>query len=284
MNTGGGSVFHRQRWVIFRATLTPVPVALRLYLPEIWAKDRERCTRAGVPEEAIVYRPKWRIALEETDRVRASGGRFGYVLADAGYGMAAEFRSGLSERGLLWAVGLLPTQHVYAADVELLPPPARARGRPPKHPVPTRQSVSAEAAIAALGEPAFRSIAWRKGTKGEIRADFAAVRVRVADGPKNSSGKPLPGEALWLICERRANGERKYYLSNLPPKTRLRTLARIIKARWVCEQAHEQMKNELGLDHFEGRNWRGLHHHALLCMLAYAFLQHLRLGGKAHAG
>jgi SRSO17 transposase len=90
----------------------------------------------------------------------------------------------------------------------------------------------------------------------------------------------LPGEEAWLVGEHRATGERKYYLSNLPPDTPLERLAALIKARWVCEQMHQQLKDELGLDHFEGRSWRGLHHHALLCQLALAFLQHLRLGGK----
>jgi hypothetical protein len=104
--------------------------------------------------------------------------------------------------------------------------------------------------------------------------------VRVADGPVAAGGQHLPGEEAWLVGEHRANGERKYDLSNLPPDATLEALAALIKARWVCEQLHQQLKDELGLDHFEGRSWRGLHHHALLCLLAFAFLQHLRLGGK----
>jgi len=104
--------------------------------------------------------------------------------------------------------------------------------------------------------------------------------VRVADGPVAAGGRHLPGEEAWLVGEHRASGERKYYLSNLPAETPLEVLAALMKARWVCEQLHQQLKDELGLDHFEGRSWRGLHHHALLCLLAFAFLQHLRLGGK----
>ena len=127
---------------------------------------------------------------------------------------------------------------------------------------------------------AFRTISWRTGTKGLLKAAFAAMRVRVADGPVATGGQHLPGEEAWLIGEHRATGERKYYLSNLPAEASPETLAALIKARWVCEQMHQQMKDELGLDHFEGRSWRGLHHHALLCQLAFAFLQHLRLGGK----
>ena len=121
-----------------------------------------------------------------------------------------------------------------------------------------------------------------------MAASFAAVRVRIADGPPqrihDKGMQHMPGEEAWLVGERRASGERKYYLSNLPPDANLKTLAAAIKARWVCEQAHQQLKEELGLDHFEGRSWRGLHRHALMTMIAYAYLQSRRLaeasGGK----
>ena len=256
----------------------PVCVGLRLFLPEDWCADAARRAAAGVPE-AVGYRPKWQIALDETDRVLASGARFGCVLADAEYGKAAPFRHGLSERSLPWAVGILPTQKVYPVDVTLSHPKRKATGRPRKHPVPSAVSVAA-AELLETRPGAFRTISWRTGTKGPLKAGFAALRVRVADGPVATGGQHLPGEEAWLIGEHRATGERKYYLSNLPPDASLETLAALIKARWVCEQMHQQMKDELGLDHFEGRSWRGLHHHALLCQLAFAFLQHLRLGGK----
>ncbi|MGX1067773.1 SRSO17 transposase [Bradyrhizobium diazoefficiens] len=114
-----------------------------------------------------------------------------------------------------------------------------------------------------------------------MKARFAAVRVRIADGPpqriKDKGQQHLPGEEAWLIGEHRTSGEKKYYLANLPAATDLRTLAAAIKARWICEQAHQQLKEELGLDHFEGRSWQGLHRHALMTMIAYAFLQHRRL-------
>lgn len=265
----------------------PLPVALRLYLPREWAEDAERRSRAGVPED-VGFRTKGQIALAELDRVREAGARFGCVLADADYGNAAEFRQGLTARGLTWAVGILPTQKLYPAGVELhWPAPAgtgHKTGRPRKHPVPSAPATSARDTIAALGTRAFRRVTWRRGTKGALRAEFAAVRVVVADGPKASLGRHLPGEEAWLVCERRSGGETKYYLSNLPATATLRELAATIKARWSCEQAHQQMKEELGLDHYEGRSWRGLHHHALLSMIAFAFLQHLRLGGKAPAG
>jgi SRSO17 transposase len=128
-------------------------------------------------------------------------------------------------------------------------------------------------------------LVWRKGTKGPLKARFAAVRVRVADGPPQRIGdkgmQHMPGEEAWLVGEKRAAGERKYYLANLPADADLKTLAATIKARWVCEQAHQQLKEELGLDHFEGRSWRGLHRHALMTMIAYAFLQHRRLAAAA---
>jgi SRSO17 transposase len=221
--------------------------------------------------------------LEELDRVIEEGATFGDVLADAGYGMCAEFRKGLSERQLLWAVGILPNQKVYAADVGLRPLQPAGMGRPRKHREPTALSVSAQAMLKSLGARAFGSICWRRGTKGQLRAEFACVRVRVADGQKRSQGQRQPGEEVWLIGERRPGGERKYYLSNFPASATRKQLAATIKARWVCEQGHQQMKQELGLDHFEGRSWHGLHHHALLVMIAYAFGQHLRLAGKKRA-
>jgi SRSO17 transposase len=259
----------------------PVCVGLRLFLPRAWAEDAARRTRAGVPE-AILSRPKWQIALDELDRVRAVGASFGCVLTDAEYGKAADFRHGLSDQALTWAVGILPNQKVYPADVVIAPAPIRATGRRPKHPVPSVKSQSAEALFATLPDQKWRSISWRRGTKGDLRGEFAAFRIRIADGPVVSGAQHLPGEAAWLVCERRASGERKYYLTNHAEDVSLESLAALIKSRWVCEQAHQQMKEELGLDHFEGRSWLGLHHHVLMTMLAFAFLQHLRLGGKNH--
>jgi SRSO17 transposase len=129
-------------------------------------------------------------------------------------------------------------------------------------------------------------VAKRRGTKGPWRARFAATRVRVADGAavqlRGHAAQHLPGDEVWLVGEHRSSGERKYYLSNLPPNTPLKRLASLIKARWVCEQAHQQLKEELGLDPFEGRSWRGLHRHALLTLTANLFLHRL-LDHLAHA-
>jgi SRSO17 transposase len=256
----------------------PACIGLRLFLPEDWCADTARRAAAGVPE-AVGYRPKWRIALDEIDRVLGSGARCGCVLADAEYGKAAEFRHGLSERQLSYAVGVLPTQKVYPLGVTLSQPARKPTGRPRKHPLPSAVSVAAAELIEGQPE-AFRTVSWRTGTKGPLRAEFAALRVRVADGPVAARAQHLPGEEAWLVGEHRATGERKYHLTNHPADTPLEALAALIKARWVCEQMHQQLKEELGLDHFEGRSWRGLHHHALLCQLAFTFLQHLRLGGE----
>jgi SRSO17 transposase len=219
------------------------------------------------------------IALEEIDRIIAAGARFGRVLADAGYGMGAAFRQGLSARGLVWAVGVLKTQNVYPPTVELRWPRA-STGRPRRHPVPSEAPSAAEAVLARAD---WRRISWRHGTKGPLAAEFAALRVRPAEGAQLRNGWHLPGAEVWLVGERRPSGEQKYYLSNLPADAPLEGLAATIKARWVCEQAHQQLKEEVGLDHFEGRSWTGLHRHALMTMMALAFLQHLRLeqaGGR----
>jgi SRSO17 transposase len=255
----------------------PVAIGLRLFLPESWTSDTARMSRAGVPVAWHNPRTKPEIALCELDRIRAAGVRFGVVLADAGYGISADFRQALSVRGLLWAVGIPRIQKVFAADVAMIsPPPARRPSRQPL--VPETQAIAAET---MLKNQPWRTLTWRRGTKGPLRASFAACRVRVADGPAvrlhGRNNQHMPGEEVWLVGERRSSGEKKYYLSNLPADTPLKRLAATIKARWVCEQAHQQLKEELGLDHYEGRSWTGLHRHALMTLIACAFLQHQRL-------
>jgi SRSO17 transposase len=255
----------------------PVTVALRLFLPESWTNDRARLKRAGVPIEYRAARTKPEIALAEIDRVIAAGARFGCVLADAGYGLSSPFRQGLTQRGLTWAVGIPLHLKVYPVGVQMIWPRAQ-RGRPRQHAIPNILSIAAEDMLAGAKRQA---ITWRTGTKGKLKARFAAVRVRTADGPpqriRDKGQQHLPGDEAWLIGEHRASGEKKYYLANLPAGVNLRKLTATIKARWVCEQAHQQMKEELGLDHFEGRSWQGLHRHALMTMIAHAFLQQHRL-------
>jgi len=197
---------------------------------------------------------------------------------DAGYGSSGPFRQALSARGLAWAIGLSRRQNVYPADVGLVFPEAR-RSRRRKYHLPDRSAVSAEQ---ILDHGKWRKVSWRRGTKGRLSCQFAATRVHIADGHRHRMAdgrvQAMPGdEEVWLIGERRATSERKYYASNLPPDTNLKALAAAVKARWICEQAHQQLKGELGLDHFEGRSWTGIHRHALMTMIAYAFLQSRRL-------
>src|SRR6266704_1605585 len=255
----------------------PAMLTLRLFLPKSWTNDRVRLKRAGVPLAYRTARTKPDVALAEIDRVIAAGVRFGCVLADAGYGLSAPFRQGLTARKLAWAVGIPRHLKVYPADVQMIWPVA-GRGRPRQRHVPDVLSIPAEDMLA---DATWQNISWRTGTKGKLKARFAAVRVRIADGPPQRIGdkgqQHLSGDEAWLIGEHRMSGEKKYYLANLSAKTDLRTLAATIKARWICEQAHQQLKEELGLDHFEGRSWQGLHRHALMTMLAFAFLQYRRL-------
>ena len=241
--------------------------------------DAGRLTRVGVPDGATADdapRSKGEIVLVELDRVKAAGVRFGCVLADAGYGTSAAFRHALDERGLRWAMGVARKQKVYGTDVQLMMPDGRVRKS-----VPDQEPQAAEDVLAALP---WRRVTWREGTKGKLHARFAAIRVRAADGATWANNRHLPGEEAWLMGEWRTSGERKYYLANLPPRTSVRALAAAIKARWVCEQAHQQLKGELGLGHFEGHSWTGLHRHALMCCIAYAFLQHLRLAEHPRTG
>ena len=242
------------------------------------ACDRGRLKRAGVPVEYQTARTKPEIALTEIDRMMSVGVRFGCVVADAGYGPSAPFRQGLTARKLAWAVGIPRHLKVYPVGVQLIWPITKVRGRPRKRHVPDILSIVAEDMLA---NAQWKNVSWRSGTKGRLKARFAAVRVRTADGPPqriwDKGQQHLPGDEAWLIGEQRLSGEKKYYLADLPAEMDLRNLAATIKARWICEQAHQQLKEELGLDHFEGRSWQGLHRHVLMTMIAYAFLQHRRL-------
>lgn len=251
----------------------PVMLSLRLFLPESWKSDAARMDKAGVPASLREYRTKPEIAIEEIDRVIAAGVRFDCVLADASCGLSAPFRQALSARGLCWADGIPRHQKVYPTDVQLIFPVA-GRGRPRDRHVPDVRSCAAHA---MLEDAKWRQVTWRKGTKGRLAARFAAVRVRIADGApqriRSAGAQHMPGAEAWPVGEHRSNGERKYYLSNLPADTPIKALTGAIKARWICEQAHQELKEELGLDHFEGRSWTELDRHALMAIMAFAFLQ-----------
>ena len=183
-------------------------VGLRLFLPESWTDDPERMARARVPKDRQAALTKPEIAIEEIDRVIASGARFGCVLADSGYGSSGTFRQALSERGLLWAVGLSRRQNVYPADVALIFPVAKT-GKPRKYHIPDQPPVSAEALLAG-GK--WQKVSWRRGTKGRLTCLFAARRVRVADGHKHrmldNRMQCMPGDEVWLVGERRSTGSK----------------------------------------------------------------------------
>ena len=187
-------------------------IGLRLFLPQSWTDAADRMAKARVPEDWRAARTKPEIALAEIDRIRAAGVRFATVLADAGYGLSAPFRQGLDARGLKWAVGIPKLQKVYPSTVRLVFP-AAGRGRPRMRHVPDQLSAPAEDVLAAAK---WRRVSWRKGTKGPLAASFAAVRVRIADGPPQriheKGMQHMPGEEAWLVGERRVSGERKYYL------------------------------------------------------------------------
>jgi SRSO17 transposase len=259
------------------ATATQV-VALdaRLYLPEAWAADRDRMTKAGVPD-GVGYRPKWEIALDLVRRAAANGFT-GVVLADSLFGTVTEFRERLARDGRTYCVGIDSTLKVIAADADLGPiPPHSGTGRPPTRPATVRRGATSPSVRQWAVDHAtdFRPVTWREGTKGKMTGRFAAWRVRPAH--QLSAGK-VPLGPCWLLAEWPADADRpaKYFFSNLPATTSLKRLVTTAKSRWWVEHSYRELKDELGLDHFEGRSWRGWNHHVVLVLMAYAFLQDVR--------
>ncbi|BDP44381.1 DDE transposase (plasmid) [Deinococcus aetherius] len=248
------------------------PLGMRLFFPKGWTDDPERCRIAGVPEGLQTYKSKGDLALEELDRVRAQGVTFRVVLADAGYGVSKEFRQALTTRGLTWAVGIVGHQKVFGEHVTVHDPPPKAqvKGRPGKHPIPSEQARPVRDVLHAL--PPYR---WHT-VKGGKKSRWVVVRARIANGVEDARGRHLPGELVWIVGEKRRGGEIKYYVTNHSPTTSKAQLVRDLKARWACETLHQQAKEELGLDHFEGRSWRGLTHHVALVLLTMLFLQTVR--------
>ncbi len=250
-----------------------MPVAFRLYLPEVWANDSERREKAGVPTE-IAFRTKPEIAMEQSRRAKERGIPEGVVLADAGYGNDTGFRTQLSKMELRYVMGIMSTVSVWQPGEG--PKPAKTvkgTGRPPrllqrddKH-----QPVSVKQLAESLPAAAWKSVKWRQGARTKLCSRFAAVRVRPAHRDYWRA-EPHPQE--WLLIEW-PKGEAeptKYWLSTLPADSSLSDLARMAKHRWIIERDYQELKQELGLGHFEGRGWRGFHHHATLCLSAYGFL------------
>ena len=251
-----------------------LPIAWRLYLPEVWAEDPARRARAGVPEE-VGFETKTAIALGQLRQAREADIPVGTVLGDAGYGDESDFRVGVAELDLRYVLGIRSGTTVWPPGQAPLPPaPWSGRGRPPTRlrRSPEHQPVSVKDLALGLPDKAWRTVTWREGSQAELTSRFAAVRVRPAHRGILRS-EPWPEE--WLLVEWPEGAEEptKYWLSNLPPRTALKDLVHTAKARWVIERDYQELKQEIGLGHYEGRGWRGFHHHASLCIAAYGFLR-----------
>ena len=256
-----------------------LPVAYRMYLPESWAKDPERREKAGVPED-IAFKTKPQIALDQIEWACAAGLPRGAVIADAGYGAEAKFRSGITGLGLHYVVGIKSTNTVWAPGTRALPPAANTgRGRRPVRPVrdAANKPVSVEQLALGLPAEAWRQIGWRQGTNEKLSGRFARVRVRSAHD-RDVATEKIPEE--WLLIEWPEDEEKptKYWLSTLREKITFTHLVHMAKLRWRIERDYLELKQEIGLGHFEGRGWRGFHHHATLCIAAYGFLVSERAG------
>ncbi|MFN9542132.1 MAG: IS701 family transposase [Alphaproteobacteria bacterium] len=264
-----------------------LPLAYELALPETWSEDPERRRTAGVPEE-VVFRTKPLIAAEQIRQAVADGVPRAPVVADAAYGNDTKFRQALLDMGLEYVVGIQPTLSVWPPGKEPLPPkPRKSMGRPPKlrQRAPNHQPVLAKDLAAALAPKDWQTVPWRDGTKKKLQSRFAAVRVRPANRDYELI-EPLPEQ--WLLIEWPEDEAQptKYWLGSLAADTSLTALVATAKQRWIIERDYEELKQELGLGHYEGRGWRGFHHHATLCIAAYGFLiaERSRFSPSARAG
>ncbi len=254
-----------------------LPLAWRLYLPQQWAEDAARRKQAGVPPE-IAFATKGRLALSQIETALAAGIPRGPVLADAGYGDEAAFRDHLTEWGIAYAVGVKPATAVWWGahqPAAALSPPLRGRPSTRLQRDAEHRPIGVLELARALPPRSYRSLTWREGTAEPLRSRFARVRVCAAHGDR-------PREEEWLIIEW-PKGEPEpthYWLSTLPAERSFTELVAIVKMRWRIERDYRELKQELGLGHYEGRNWRGFHHHASLCIAAYGFLMLERLSGS----
>jgi SRSO17 transposase len=254
------------------------PLDMRLYLPEGWLGDAKRLDKAGVPEGERRPLTKGEIALELLDRVRDEGLSGGLVVADSGYGVSGPFRDGLAGRGLHYVVGVSDEMVVFTEEPRWVAPEAATGGRPRKRHRLAEDSPRPVSLKELAARTPRRKVTWRQGTKGPMWGRFAWLRVWPGQGW--ATGQCAGAEPIWLLIEEQADGKIKYAFSNLPADTRRIQAVRLWRSRWPVERGYQPMKEELGLDHFEGRSWRGFHHHACLVMLAYGFLALERLRAK----
>ena len=264
-----------------------LPIAWRLYLPEIWSQDRKRRKKTGIPRE-VTFATKPAIALQQIRKAVEEEVTTAPVLADAAYGNDSQFREGLTELGLEYVVGVQKSTTVWRDGKAPLPAKRwKGKGRPPillrrdkQH-----QPVSLKQLAESLPAISWKHVFWREGIKQKLRSRFAALRVRVAH--RDYWRSELPAEE-WLLIEWPAEESEptKYWLATLSADAKLAALVKLAKHRWIIERDYEELKQELGLGHYEGRGWRGFHHHATLCIAAYGFLvaERSRFSPSAHAG
>lgn len=250
-----------------------LPVAYRLYLPEDWAADRARRRKAGVPE-SLGFATKPEIALAQIEAACAAGLPRGVVLMDAGYGCNTELRTSISALALRYVAGILPNTSVWASGMGPLPPKQwSGNGRPPKliRRDDKHQPISVKELALGLPKRAWRTITWREGTTDLLSARFARVRVRAAHRDYNLTESR---SQEWLLIEwpKGEDEPTKYWFSTLPSDISFHRLVDLAKLRWRIERDYQELKQEVGLGHYEGRGWRGFHHHATLCIAAYGFL------------
>ncbi|HTO67108.1 MAG TPA: IS701 family transposase [Bradyrhizobium sp.] len=251
-----------------------LPVAYRLYLPEAWTSDAARRKKTGVPDQ-IVFQTKIEIALDQIRAACAAGLPRGVVLMDAGYGNHSDLRAALTSLELSYVAGILSSTTVWTPGTGPLPPKpyVPGRGRPTKQLRRDAQHQPIKVKDLALSLPAkaWRTITWREGTNVPLKSRFARLRIRIARRDFNRS-EPWPEEWLMIEWPKGEKEPTKYWLSSLPPDIGFIPLVDIAKLRWRIERDYQDLKQETGLDHFEGRGWRGFHHHATLCIAAYGFL------------
>lgn len=250
-------------------------IGMQLYLPESWTSDRTRSQAVGVPDD-VLFRKKWEISLGQMDAAMTWGLPRRVVLADAGYGDVTEYRDGLAARKLDYVVGINGVQVLWPPGAAPIPPPpVRPVGQRGNTPCrwKTGEQKPKTALMLALsrGRKACRTVSWREGSRGRQKSFFGSVRVRCAH--HHLQGK-APGDEQWLLYEWPLDEKEptKFWLATLPASTPVKSLVRLAKLRWRVERDYQEMKQEIGLDHFEGRGWRGFHHHATLCAVAHGFL------------
>jgi SRSO17 transposase len=246
------------------------PVDFELYLPQDWVEDPVRRQKAHIPPH-ITFRPKWRIGLEMLVRTQEWGCPPGVVLGDAAYGVITEFRRALHEAGRAYVMAVSKDIGVWTERVSAKTPPYSGQGRPPTRDRKLPRPVKVSELPRLLPEEGWCEVAWREGTKGPLKSRFAATRVQPSHG--HVHGK-VTEPVSWLLIEwpHGADEPINYWLSNLPETTGLQELVYWAKLRWWIEQNYQQLKDELGLDHFEGRSWVGWHRHVTLTMIAFDFL------------